>query len=197
MQSRSLWGLYVFPSKPNNIYVFLCFFVNSYHNNNIYSFRLIWSEILGRSTDLFFSSKWALFLSFWPFFSFGWFHHIQRKNGFFFTQITQETLTFHKVSLKSTYYGWGALNEVVNCIITLRWRQNCQIKKIVQIKHVFSDEIPCHLSSCVTNLLTPSTDRKMPISATQCLFTPTPRQFASIWAISRYFMPASVFRKYF
>ena len=153
-------------SHPNQtIYVFLCFFVNSYHNNNIYSFRLIWSEILGRSTELFFSSKWALFCHFWPFFGFGWFHHIQRKNGFFFTQITQETLTFHKVSLKSTYYGWGALNEVIICIITLCWRQNCQIKKIVQF--------------------------------TQCLFTPTPRQFASICAILRHFMPAPVFRKHF
>ena len=194
MQSRSLWGLYVFPSKPNNIYVFLCFFVNSYHN--IYSFRLIWSEILGRSTDLFFSSKWALFCHFGHFLVLAGFITYSAKMDFFYSN-TQETLTFHKVSLKSTYYGWGALNEVVNCIITLCWRQNCQIKKIVQIKRVFSDEILCHLSSCVTNLLTPSTDRKTPISATQCLFTPTPRQFATIWAILRYFMPAPVFRKHF
>ena len=107
----------------------------SHLKQTIYVFCVFWSIHIITTTftlsDSFDLKFWAglqtyflaqngpFFCPFWPFFGFGWFHHIQRKNGFFFTQITQETLTFHKVSLKSTYYGWGALNEVVICIITL------------------------------------------------------------------------------
>ena len=45
------------------MYVFLCFFVSSYHGNNISSVRAITSEIWGWSTALFFSSKQALFFA--------------------------------------------------------------------------------------------------------------------------------------
>ena len=145
-------------SHPNQtIYVFLCFFVNSYHNNNIYSFRLIWSEILGRSTDLFFSSKWALFLSFLAIF---WFwlvsSHTAQKWIFFYSNYPRD-IDFSQIKseiqmLWMGYAQWGRQLHLYTLLkAELPDQENCAYQTCFQWWNPMSLVIMCYQPSDAIN----------------------------------------------